>query len=277
MYNLFAFPGADVEEALVNSLRFENRILSLPPSILDVHRCNNRVLGCSSLSKAGAKSASRTFSPFSLKRVFKNPYLSILTNRRLGVFSRYGSPPFAVPISSACRMDSPPVHTDAVKLTSRFFSASSSTCPLTAANRELVTEQLRSLSTASAREDEDEGELRREMDSSFDAFKVGVDAILDLSSRFSKGSRFHNYLRSGVEAAIELLIDAFDLEPSRADRSGEGVAAEETPAQSASNFSSATPASAASDFAAALPDDPAAQIEAFRIILNQLKFRNRRN
>ena len=215
----------------------------------------------------------RSFSPLTQKRVIKNPCLSKLTNRTIGPFTLADLSPIAVSVSSSCQHDSSLSRVDPTKLTKRSHFVSS-TYPLTDANRELVTEQLQSLSATSACEDEDDVELRSEMDSTFDAFKVGVDSVLKVAARFSMGSRFHNYLRTGVGAAVERLVHAFDLEPSPGGKPGE-FAVDVNPSQNVSRSSGATPDSAASEFAAALPDDPAAQIEAFRIILNQLKIRVR--
>jgi len=152
--------------------------------------------------------------------------------------------------------------------------------------RELVTEQIRSLSSSTTHEDEGEpGEaLHRDMDASFNAFKTGVEGILTVADKMSRGSKLHNHLRISVGALIERLTNAFDLEMPTREGVADGI--DETEAESdislnqsrdsPSSTPGASAASVASEFAASLPDDPAAQIEAFRIILNQLKLRNRR-
>ena len=147
-------------------------------------------------------------------------------------------------------------------------------------NRELVTERLRSLSSSTHDEDDLNDEIGRDMDFSFNTFKTGVDGILDVAGRISKRSKLHASLRIGVGDLMERLASALDLESPAAVKAEADVGIEAGAAvkDSSTSLPDSTPSAAetaATDFAAALPDDPATQIEVFRIILNQLKIRER--
>ena len=79
---------------------------------------------------------------------------------------------------------------------------------------------------------------------------------------------------------MERLASALDLESPAAVKAEADVGIEAGAAvkDSSTSLPDSTPSAAetaATDFAAALPDDPATQIEVFRIILNQLKIRER--
>ena len=179
----------------------------------------------------------------------------------------------------------------AIRSTKSILPSSNGLSPNLITRRELVSEQIRSLSSSTSHlEDGDVSDsLHRDMDACFNAFKSGVEGVLGVAGKVPRGSKLHNNLRLSVGALIGRLAEAFDLEiPSRDftadndDDNNRGSMAEggshltsELSRDSPGNAEGATAVSVASQFAAALPDDPAAQIEAFRIILNQLKQRNR--
>ena len=141
-------------------------------------------------------------------------------------------------------------------------------------HRELVSERMRSLSTSSTAQDEDEDVDDGDVEASVAAFKTSIDCILAMAEKVTKGSKSHNRLRVEVGPFIERLIDALDLElPQRLNTGGGGVGAQIV---TTGIDEGVTSVSVASQFAATLPDDPAAQIEAFRIILNQLKLRDKK-